>query len=91
MLGRVSAVVLTAEAAATLIGALAGPILAQAAQLTAVAAAASLVTLSAAALARLTVPPIPRRALHSRPVTETSQQPAAGRDMPAAVRSGMVF
>ena len=56
ILGRVSAVFLTGEAAATLIGALTGPFLAQAAQLTATAAAASLVTLSAAALARLNVP-----------------------------------
>src|SRR5215471_12000640 len=56
ILGRVSAVFLTGEAAATLIGALTGPFLAQAAQLTAAAAAASLVTLSAAALARLNVP-----------------------------------
>jgi predicted MFS family arabinose efflux permease len=50
-LGRVSAVFLTGEAAATLTGAVAGPFLAQAADLTAVAATASLVTLGAAALA----------------------------------------
>ena len=55
-LGRVSAVFLTAEAAATLIGSVAGPFLAQAADLAAVAAAASLVTLGAAGLAFLTVP-----------------------------------
>jgi hypothetical protein len=55
-LGRVSAVFLTGEAAATLTGAVAGPLLAQAAHLTAVATAASLVTLGAAALAFLTVP-----------------------------------
>ena len=57
VLGRVSAVFLTTEAAATLAGSVAGPFLAQAASLTAVAAAASLVTLSAAALAFLTVLP----------------------------------
>ena len=56
-LGRVSAMFLTAEAAATLAGSVTGPFLAQAASLTAVAAAASLVTLSAAALAFLTVLP----------------------------------
>lgn len=56
ILGRVGAVFLTGEAAATLIGALTGPLLAQAAQLTALAAAASLVTLSAAALARMNIP-----------------------------------
>jgi MFS family permease len=55
-LGRVSAVFLTGEAAATLVGALAGPFLAQAAHLTAVAAAGGLVTLGAAALARLRIP-----------------------------------
>ena len=51
VLGRVSAVFLTAEAAATLAGAAAGPFLAQAAGLTALAAVASLVTLAAAVLA----------------------------------------
>ncbi len=59
LLGRVSAVFLTGQAAATLIGALSGPFLAQATQLTAVAGVASLVTLSAAALARLNVPRLP--------------------------------
>jgi MFS family permease len=58
-LGRVSAVFLTGEAAATLIGSVAGPFLAQAAHLVAVAAAASLVTISAAALAFRTVPQMP--------------------------------
>ena len=57
VLGRVSAVFLTAEAAATLAGSVAGPFLAQAAGLTAVAAVASLVTLTAAAPAFLTVLP----------------------------------
>jgi predicted MFS family arabinose efflux permease len=58
-LGRVSAIFLTGEAAATLAGAMAGPFLAQAAGLTVAAAAASLLTLYAAALARLKVPRIP--------------------------------
>jgi MFS family permease len=58
-LGRVSAVFLTSEAAATLTGAVAGPFLAQAAHLVAVAAAASLITLIAAALAYLTMPRMP--------------------------------
>jgi len=56
VLGRVSAVFLTAEAAATLTGAVAGPVLAQAAQPEGVAIAASLVTLGAAALAWLSGP-----------------------------------
>ena len=59
VLGRVSAVFLTGEAAATLTGSVAGPFLAEAGGLVAVAAAASIVTLSAAALAFLTVPPAP--------------------------------
>jgi predicted MFS family arabinose efflux permease len=58
-LGRVSAVFLTSEAAATLTGAVAGPFLAQAAHLATAAATASLLTLSAAALAYLTVPRMP--------------------------------
>jgi predicted MFS family arabinose efflux permease len=56
VLGRVGAVFLTGEAAATLLGAGAGPFLAQAVHLSGVAAAASLVTLSAAALTFLIVP-----------------------------------
>jgi MFS family permease len=55
VLGRVSAVFLTGEAAATLIGSAAGPFLAQAANLATVATVASLVTLGAAALAFRTV------------------------------------
>jgi MFS family permease len=57
-LGRVSAVFLAAEAAATLTGAVAGPFVAQAARFTGIAAVASLVTLGGAALARLIVPRI---------------------------------
>jgi MFS family permease len=59
VLGRVSAVFLTGEAAATLIGAVVGPFLAQATHFSGVATAASLVTLSAAALAFLVVPRMP--------------------------------
>jgi predicted MFS family arabinose efflux permease len=59
VLGRIGAVFLTGEAAATLAGAAAGPFLAQAAGLAGVAIAASLVTLGAAALTRLIVPPMP--------------------------------
>jgi len=58
VLGRIGAVFLTGEAAATLAGAATGPFLAQAAGLTATAAAAALVTLAAAGLARLLVPPL---------------------------------
>jgi predicted MFS family arabinose efflux permease len=68
-LGRVSAVFLAAEAAATLIGSVAGPFLAQAAHLTTVAAAAGLATLSAAALARLTVPPASGRPSRAQGLT----------------------
>jgi MFS family permease len=52
-LGRVSAVFLTGEAAATLLGAVAGPFLAQAIHLTGIAAIASSTTLLAALLAFL--------------------------------------
>ena len=58
-LGRVSAVFLTGQAAATLTGAVAGPFLAQAAHLEAAAIAASLLTVSAATLTYFTVPPTP--------------------------------
>jgi MFS family permease len=56
VLGRISAVFLTGEAAVGLLGALAGPFLAQVIHLPGLAIAASLVTLAAAALTRLTVP-----------------------------------
>jgi|HubBroStandDraft_1064217.scaffolds.fasta_scaffold10212_5 predicted MFS family arabinose efflux permease len=55
-LGRVSAVFLTGEAAATLAGALAGPILAQTVDLHGLAAVASLATATAAVLAIALVP-----------------------------------
>jgi predicted MFS family arabinose efflux permease len=58
VLGRISAVFLAGEAAATLAGAAAGPFLAQAAGLTATAAVAALATLVAAGLARLLIPPL---------------------------------
>ena len=61
VLGRISAVFLTGEAAVGLLGAVAGPLLAQAARLTGLAAVASLVTLGAAVLTRLTVPAVNRR------------------------------
>jgi MFS family permease len=64
VLGRVSAVFLTGEAAATPLGAVAGPFLAQAVRLPGLAAAASAATLLAALLAFLIVPgtgrPVPR-------------------------------
>ena len=56
VLGRISAVFLTGEAAVGLIGAVAGPVLAQAAHLAGLAATASLVTLAAAVLTCLSVP-----------------------------------
>lgn len=58
MLGRVTAILLTSQAAATFAGALAGPLLAQAVGLTAVATVAAAATLGAAILARLTIPPM---------------------------------
>jgi MFS family permease len=59
VLGRVSAVFLAGEAAAALIGAVAGPFLAQTTHFSGVATVASLVTLSAAALTFLIVPRMP--------------------------------
>lgn len=56
VLGRVTAAFLTAEAAATLAGAVTGPVLAQSAGLTATAATAAALMLLTAALARLTIP-----------------------------------
>jgi MFS family permease len=58
-LGRVSAVFLTAEAAATLAGSVTGPFLAQAAGLAATAVAAGLATAGAAGLALGTIPRSP--------------------------------
>ncbi|MEV4133160.1 MFS transporter [Dactylosporangium sp. NPDC049742] len=59
VLGRVSAVFLSGEALATLIGAVAGPALAQAAGLTALAVLAGAVTVATAALALLFLPRLP--------------------------------
>ncbi len=73
ILGRVSAVFLTAEAAATLTGAVAGPLLAQAVHFNGVATVASLVTLSAAALAFLSVPHMPAIIPAQFPISETGQ------------------
>ena len=70
VLGRVSAVFLTGEAAVGLIGAVTGPVLAQAVRLTGLAAVASLVTLAAAALTLLTVPQSPGRPLPLSALTE---------------------
>jgi predicted MFS family arabinose efflux permease len=85
VLGRVSAIFLTGEAAATLAGAVAGPFLAQAAGLVTVAAVASLLTLGAAALARLTVPRVPvirghgeiRALLPNGPVATPTRSPSS--------------
>jgi predicted MFS family arabinose efflux permease len=65
-LGRVTALFLTGEAAATLAGAVAGPFIAQAAGLAAVAAAASVLTLGASALTWATVPRPETRAVRVR-------------------------
>jgi predicted MFS family arabinose efflux permease len=65
-LGRVRAVFLTGEAAATLTGAATGPFLAQATHFTGVATIASLVTLSAAALTFLIVPECPQSSQATR-------------------------
>jgi MFS family permease len=59
ILGRVCAVFLTCEAAATLIGSVAGPLLAQAARFAALAAVASACTVAAAVLTLLAVPAMP--------------------------------
>jgi MFS family permease len=58
-LGRISAVFLTGEAAATLVGAVAGPVLAQSIQLHGLAAVASLATAAAALLTVILVPSRP--------------------------------
>ncbi len=81
VLGRISAVFLTGEAAVGLLGALAGPFLAQAIHLTGLALAASLVTLAAAALTRLTVPET------ARPRTSATEGVSARRAR-AGARSG---
>jgi predicted MFS family arabinose efflux permease len=67
VLGRISAVFLTGEAAVGLLGAVAGPLLAQAIHLTGLAIAASLITLAAAALTYPTLPRMPVPLRPSRP------------------------
>ncbi len=90
VLGRVSAVFLTGEAAATLTGSAAGPFLAQAAQFTRLAAVASLATLGAAVLAVLCIPPATQvRPGHGRgegPPAGEERDGDGGEEGPAAVR-----
>jgi hypothetical protein len=92
VLGRVSAVFLTGEAAATLTGSVAGPFIAQAAHLVAVAAAASLLTLSAAALAFLTVPRTPAIVTCGPPLSgrhaETTGRAAGQQQLPPELPLG---
>src|SRR5580700_1201023 len=71
-LGRVGSVFLTGEAAVTLLGAVAGPFLAQAIGLTGTATVAALVTLAASALAILLIPPAPTL---TRTAPAVGQQP----------------
>ena len=87
VLGRIGAVFLTGEAAVGLVGAVAGPFLAQALHLAGLAAVASLVTLAAAALTRLSVPrmaPVvrepapPRTKRILRPIEEGLAAPVPG-------------
>jgi predicted MFS family arabinose efflux permease len=75
VLGRISAVFLTGEAAVGLLGAVAGPFLAQAAHLSGLAAMASLTTLAAAVLTRLTVPLL-TAITPNQPHREARQAPA---------------
>jgi MFS family permease len=75
VLGRISAVFLTGEAAVGLLGALAGPFLAQAIHLTGLAATASLVTLAAAALTLLTLPRLAAKVPQAIPSEGSLQAP----------------
>jgi MFS family permease len=75
VLGRISAVFLTGEAAVGLIGAVAGPVLAQVAHLAGLAATASLVTLAAAALTCLSVPRLAVIVPQTAPPGESIQTP----------------
>jgi MFS family permease len=77
VLGRITAVFLTGEAAVSLIGAVAGPFLAQAIHLAGLAIVASLVTLGAAALTRLIVPRMPPT--EPEPELEPAPSPSGGR------------
>jgi MFS family permease len=69
-LGRISAVFLTGEAAATLVGAVTGPLLAQSLGMTGLAAAASLATLAAAVLAFTLIPAAPQGLLIPQPTLQ---------------------
>jgi predicted MFS family arabinose efflux permease len=94
VLGRISAVFLTGEAAVGLIGAVAGPFLAQALHLAGLAAVASLITLAAAALTRLSVPrmaavvrepaPLPTKRIPC-PAKEARTAPVNGLDQSAGL------
>jgi MFS family permease len=75
VLGRISAVFLTGEAAAGLVGAVAGPFLAQVMQIAGLAVVASLVTLASAALTRLSVPSL--AAIAPKPEPEPGPAPNA--------------
>jgi len=75
-LGRVSAAFLTGEAAATLIGAVTGPFLAQTVHLAGAAIVSAVVTLGAAALACLTVPRLSHLAGPPRQSRTISEQQA---------------
>jgi predicted MFS family arabinose efflux permease len=81
-LGRIMAAFLTGEAAATLAGAVIGPVVAQAAGLAGAATAASAVTLAAAALAWLLIPANPGPA-HPRPTSARTARPTAADPGPA--------
>jgi MFS family permease len=88
VLGRVSAVFLTGEAAATLAGAVVGPLLAQSLGMTGLAAVVSLATLAAAVLAFALVPPAPvpsARTAPAAPAARTAPAERPGRDSAQAV------
>jgi predicted MFS family arabinose efflux permease len=90
VLGRISAVFLTGEAAVSLIGAVAGPFLAQAVHLAGLAIVASLVTLGAAALTRLIVPrmpaTVPQPEAEAEPEPEPAPSPSPGAVRPPGLR-----
>jgi predicted MFS family arabinose efflux permease len=75
-LGRIGAVFLTGEAAATLAGAITGPLLAQSLGMTGLAAVASLATLAAAALAFALIPAAPQDGRPHRPGPSHGRRPS---------------
>jgi MFS family permease len=83
-LGRVSAVFLTGEAAATLAGAVGGPLLAQRLGMTGLAAVASSATLAAAAVALALVPAAPVPAAPVPPEPAPPEPVPSARAVPAA-------